>query len=109
VFYTPASVERRTDYSGISGGQPPELDFVRTSLTGPRLVGLPAQALVVVDNWWLYNNALAALNCPQLPDCDVVFALATNTADADKLRALFPERTVLRAVNTEGRVTAVPY
>jgi hypothetical protein len=109
LFYTPASLERRTDFSGISGVQPLSLEFVRTSLSGPRLVGLPGQALVLTDNWWLYNNALAALNCPQLPDCDVVFALATNTADADKLRALFPERTVMRTLNNEGRVTAVPY
>jgi hypothetical protein len=45
-----------------------------------------------------------------LPNCDVLFALATNPGDADRLRAQFPERTLMRAVqDRDGRISLVPY
>jgi hypothetical protein len=78
-------------------------------LLGPQLVGVPSHSLVVSDNWWVYSTALSTLNCPQLPDCDVLFALATSTADVERLRAKFPGRTLMRAVYTGGPVSVVPY
>jgi hypothetical protein len=38
----------------------------------------------------------------------VLFALATNTEEVDRLRLQYPGRTVLRAVDTNGRVTLLP-
>jgi hypothetical protein len=110
LFYTPAELDRRTDLSGAAGGLPLSLGFVRTSLVGPQISGVPAGALVVTDDWWLFNTALAALNCPEVPRCDVLFALALNPAEVDQLRAQFPERTLMRSVETNsGRVDIQPY
>jgi hypothetical protein len=109
LFYTPAELDRRTDLSGMAGGLPLSLGFVRSSLFGPQLVGVPSNALVVTDDWWVYNAALSALNCPRLPNCDVLFALATNTANVDQLRTQFPGRTLMRATYTGGLVTVTPY
>jgi hypothetical protein len=107
-FYTPAELDRRTDLSGIVGQSTLDLSFVRTSLLGPQLAGVPENSLVVTDDWWLFNAGLSALNCPRLPNCDVLFALATNTEEVDRLRLQYPGRTVLRAVDTNGRVTVLP-
>lgn len=109
VFYTPAELERRTDLSGVSGVRSVNLGFVETSLLGPRIVGVPRNSLVVTNEWWLYNTALAALNCPTLPACDVLFAFAQNPPDVDRLKEEYPERLLLRAVNQEGVVTVAPY
>jgi hypothetical protein len=107
-FYTPAELERRTDLSAIVGEPTLTLSFVRTSLLGPRLVGVPGNSLVVTDQWWLFNAGLSALNCPQLPNCDVLFALAMNQEEVDRLRALYPGRTVFRAVDAGGDISIVP-
>jgi hypothetical protein len=109
VFYTPAEIARRVDLSGLPGGVKLELGFVRPSLLGPRLEGVPSQSLVVTSDWWIYNAALAPLNCPRLPACDVLFALATTPADADRLHGQYPDRTLLRAVDTGGTLEVVPY
>ena len=108
LFYTPAELDRRTDFSGIFNVPTLSLGFVQPSLRGPRLVGVPSNTLVITDQWWVYNAALAALNCPQLPNCDVLFALAPSAADVDRLRAQYPERTVMRAVQTDGQINVVP-
>ena len=64
--------------------------------------------LVLTGDWWLYNTALAALNCPQLPECDVLFALATTPNDVNTLRSYYPGRAVLRTVSNGSRVDLVP-
>jgi hypothetical protein len=106
-FYLPAEIHRRTDFSAMPGGRKVSLGFVRTSIFGPRLVGLPNPGLVVTDDWWLYNTSLVALNCARLPDCHVLFALATSPRDLDTLRAQFPDRTVLRTIDRAGRIDVV--
>jgi hypothetical protein len=63
----------------------------------------------LTDDWWLYNAALSTLNCPRLPECGVLFALATTPGDAARLRETFPDRMLLRAVNKAGRVELLPY
>ncbi|MCA1644681.1 MAG: hypothetical protein LC797_04135 [Chloroflexi bacterium] len=108
LFYIPTQVQRRTDYSSIAANRRVRLDFVQTSLFGPRLVGVPDPALVLTDDWWLYNAALAALNCGRLPDCPVVFALALTPTDQDQLRLQFPDRTVLRAIDSDGHIRIAP-
>ncbi|MBV9581293.1 MAG: hypothetical protein JO057_22150 [Chloroflexi bacterium] len=108
LFYTPAELDRRTDFSGIAEGQTLNLSFVRSSVLGPQLEGVPDNSLVITEQWWLYNAGLAALNCPQLPNCNVLFALAPNTSDVDRLRAQFPDRTLLRTLDINGQVTLVP-
>jgi hypothetical protein len=109
VFYTPAELQRRVDLSGLPGGARVNLGFVQTSPFGPHLEGVPIPSLVLSDDWWIYNTALASLNCPRLPDCGVLFALATTPQDADRLRAAYPDRTVLRATDDGGRIDLIPY
>jgi hypothetical protein len=105
----PAELARRTDFSGLSDGSRLALAFVEPTLFGPRVVGVPPGTLVLTDDWWVYNAALAALNCPRLSDCPVLFGLAPNSAEVDRLRAEFPDRTLMRAVEDDGTVTVVPY
>jgi hypothetical protein len=107
-FYVPAAIQRRADFSGIVGNRRLSLDFVQPSLFGPHLVGVPQPALVVTDDWWLYNAALAALNCPRLPDCPVLFALATTPEDQNRLHALYPDSTLLRTVDNGGHIRLTP-
>ena len=108
-FYTPAEMDRRTDMTGLPGGVKLDLGFVEQTPFGPRLHGVPDNSLVVTDDWWIYNTALAPLNCPRLPDCDVLFALATSPQDADRLRAQFPDRSLMRAVDDRGVLEVQPY
>jgi hypothetical protein len=108
LFYTPTELQRRMDLSGLPGGSRVSLSFVESTLLGPRLRGLPDRALVVTDDWWLYNTALAALNCPHVPDCSVLFALARSPEDTLRLRGEFPDRTLLRTFNAGGRIELVP-
>jgi hypothetical protein len=108
VFYLPNELQRRMDFSALPLDRKVTLDFVRGGVFGPRLVGLPSPALVVTDDWWLYNAGLAALNCPRLPDCDVVFALATTPDDVQRLHAQLPGRAVLRTLDRSGHVGVVP-
>jgi hypothetical protein len=108
LFYTPAELQRRVDLSGLPNAERMSLTFVQSSLLGPRLNGLSGPALVVTSDWWVYNTALTALNCPQVPDCSVVFALAPTPEAVSQLRARFPDRAVLRAVDNDGRVDLTP-
>jgi hypothetical protein len=108
TFYIPLEVQRRTDLSGMPSGLRVNLSFVQSTLLGPKLSLPVTPALVTTGDWWLYNTALAALNCPRLPDCDVLFALATNPADETRLRLQFPNRAVFHAVTNAGRVDLVP-
>ena len=84
------------------------LSFVRVGLTGPRLDNVPSPSLVLTADWWIFNTGLVALNCPTVPDCPVLFALATNAEDAARLRAAYPGRTALQAVNHDGRIDLEP-
>jgi hypothetical protein len=80
--------------------------FVRTGVFGAQLGALPEPSVIVTDDWWLYSAALSALNCPRLPDCPVLFALA-NSSTPDDMRSLhvqFPNRVIVRAVNRAGEV-----
>ena len=107
-FYIPAELQRRADFSAMVGTRRISLDFVQTSLFGPRLVGVQAPALVLTDDWWLYNTALAALNCPRLPDCAIVFGLAVSPDDQRRLVAAYPDRTVLRTLDDAGHIRLAP-
>jgi hypothetical protein len=108
LFYLPAELDRRQDMSGLPGAPPLVLDFVQTTIFGPHVTGVPENSLVVTSDWWIYNSTLAALNCPQLPNCPVVFALAINADDAARLRAQYPDRTLLRAQRDGDRLSVVP-
>ncbi|MBV8718722.1 MAG: hypothetical protein JOZ65_26960 [Chloroflexi bacterium] len=109
AFYLPAELARREDMSGLPGAPPLVLEFVEPTLFGPRLSGVPDNALVLASDWWIYNTALAPLNCPRLPDCPVLFALATTPDDAARLHNEFPERTLLRAQRNGDVVSIVPF
>jgi hypothetical protein len=108
LFYVPGELQRRADLSGLPGGVRLRLSFVQSSLVGPQLTGLPTPSLVVTDDWWLFNTSLAALNCPRLPDCGVLFALAPTARSAFALRAEFPDRVLLHAVRVGDSVSLTP-
>ena len=82
---------------------------MQTSLFGPHVVGVPEPALVLTEDWWLFNAALAPLNCPQLPDCPVLFALAQTPEDQNRLHAEFPDRALLRTVDATGHIQLAPF
>ncbi len=107
-FYLPLELQRRTDLSGQPSGHRTNLTFVQSTLFGPKVTVPQTPALVTTEDWWLYNTALAPLNCPQLPDCEVLFGLATTPADAARLRLQFPNRAAFRAIDNQGQVTLVP-
>ena len=67
-----------------------------------------SEALVMTDDWWLYNAGLAALNCARLPDCPVVFALALTPADQERLRVQYPDRPALRTVDNAAHIRLAP-
>jgi hypothetical protein len=104
LFYLPLEVQRRADFSGLPADRRVSLTFVQTGIFGPHLVDIPNPALAVTDDWWLYNTSLAALNCGRLPDCPVLFALATTPGDLGRLRAAYPDRQVVRVVDDAGRI-----
>jgi hypothetical protein len=108
LFYLPAELARRADYAALPDGRRLVLSFVQPSAGGPRLVGLPERGLVLTDDWWTYNAALAPLNCPRVPECGVLFALATSDEDVQQLEAAYPGRTVLRAVDRGGTLSLEP-
>ena len=107
LFYVPLELQRRLDLSGQSGGVKISLDFVQPSLLGPQLTNLPTPSLVVTDDWWLFNTSLAPLNCPRLPDCDVLFALAGTPEAVSALQAQYSGRALLRAVNRAGHIQLI--
>jgi hypothetical protein len=108
LFYVPAEVERRTDFSAIPENVRNSLAFVRSGVFGPRLDNVPTSSLIVTSDWWLFNTSLAALNCPQVPDCPALFALATTPEDVARLRAAYPGRIALRAERHDDRVDLEP-
>jgi hypothetical protein len=108
LFYLPAELQRRADLSGLPGGSRVNLTFVQSSLFGPKLVGVPSRALVVTDDWWLFNTSLAALNCPRLPECGIVFALASSPRTLAGLQSEYPDRVLLHAVRVGDSVTLSP-
>ena len=107
LFYLPSEIQRRADFSAMPGQRKIALAFVHPGVFGAELVALPAPSLVVTDDWWLYNAALAALNCPRLPDCPVLFAFAGTSNDVSFLRAQFPDRAVLRAIDRVAEVDLI--
>jgi 4-amino-4-deoxy-L-arabinose transferase-like glycosyltransferase len=113
LFYLPREVARRSDFAALPGAQPLALAFVQASTLGPRLTNVPTPALVLVNDWWLYNAVVAPLNCPDmdaeaLPRCPVIFALAQSATGARDLRGQYPGRTVLRAVAVHNTLDLVP-
>ncbi|HLZ29859.1 MAG TPA: hypothetical protein VKV73_21275 [Chloroflexota bacterium] len=108
LFYLPSELQRRADFSAMPGQRKVTLGFVQAGVFGPHLVGVPSPSLVVTDDWWLYNAALAALNCPRVPDCPILFAFAGTTTDVAFLRTLYPARAVLRAVDLVAEVDLIP-
>ena len=109
LFYLPLEVQRRTDLSGMPSALRLNPVFVQATLFGPQPNVPQKPALVTTGDWWVYNTALAALNCPTLPDCDVLYALATNPADETRLRLQFPGRAVFHAqYSPQGALSLVP-
>ena len=99
---------RRSDFSAIPDTVRNSLAFVGVGVFGPRLDDVPTPSLIVTNDWWLFNTSLAALNCPRVPDCPALFALATTPEDTARLRQAYPGRVALRAVQHDGRVDLEP-
>ncbi len=108
AFYVPTAIQRRTDFSAIPDTVRNDLAFVGVGVFGARLDAVPTPSLIVTNDWWLFNTSLAALNCPRVPDCAALFALATTPEDTARLRQAYPGRVALRAVQHDGRVDLEP-
>jgi hypothetical protein len=105
LVYLPLELQRRADYSAMPGGRTVDLTFVDATPLGPRLEGITAPALVLSNDWWLFNAALSPLNCPRMPSCGVLFAFAPTPADEAQLRGAFPDRQVYVTADNDGRIT----
>jgi hypothetical protein len=81
---------------------------LRETVLGPRVEGVQAPALVLTDDWWVYNTSLAALNCWSVPDCPVLYAWAPRDTDVQELRLRYPGRTLLRAIESGGTLIVQP-
>lgn len=108
LYYLPRQVERLRNFSALPGGRGVALPFVRPTLFGPRMEGIPAPSLVLVADWWLFNAVLSSLNCPALQDCAILFAFAPAPLDEQRLRDRYPGRSVLRALTRGDRVAIEP-
>ncbi|GAC1321397.1 MAG: hypothetical protein NVSMB2_18110 [Chloroflexota bacterium] len=107
-FYLPREVARRVNFSAEPSAAMVHLAFVQTSVFGPRVIAPAAPALVLTDDWWLFNTNLVALNCARVEECGVIFALATSTVDQDALVAGYPGRSKWRTRDVAGRIEIAP-
>jgi Dolichyl-phosphate-mannose-protein mannosyltransferase len=100
LFYLPRQLALHQDFTGLPAAQPVDV----TAIYGAHL----HHALVITDNWFVYNYVLWPLNDPGLRG-DVLYALAPTAADQARLRAEYPNRTLYYlAVGPNGAVTYQP-
>jgi hypothetical protein len=99
-YYVPRLVERRVDFTALSGGRRYSYPFVVTSLTGPYLQGVESPSIVLVPDEGVFKT-LSAMNCAQLDaahvdECPVLF-LHAGEGDLEQVLEAFPGRSVLKA------------
>jgi 4-amino-4-deoxy-L-arabinose transferase-like glycosyltransferase len=98
-YYLPHAIDRRMDFGATDGNRRLVMPFVKSTLSGPQLVGVDPPALVLISDGDVFKS-LSALNCPLLEDAYLnqcpVLLVDSNLADAnnDGLYARFPGRSV---------------
>jgi hypothetical protein len=97
AFYLPRQLQLYAGYSGLPVSMPVQLSTVVTFH--------PPNAIIVTDNWYLYNYLLWPLNDPTLSG-STLRAFASSTADVQALRAQYPTRAIyLLALSPDGTAT----
>ena len=99
LYFMPRQVVLHQNYTGLPAGTSIDLD----AIYHPPL----AHAIVVTDDYTLYQFVLFALNDSYLRQ-SVIYALASSSSDYAELRLAYPGRTLYRiTVGIDGAVTYV--
>jgi hypothetical protein len=84
VYYMPRQLALHTDFTGLPAAMPVKVTQIYDYH--------PGHAVVVTDNWFVYNYILWPLNDPDLRGA-TLYAYAPSPGDVATLRALYPDRT----------------
>lgn len=84
-FYVPRQIALYQNFSGLPASQPVDVAAIYATHLH--------HALVVTDDWLVYNYVLWPLNDPDLRG-DMLYALARGPADEAQLRTEYPNRTL---------------
>ncbi len=82
-YYLPRQIQMYHDFTGLPVAQPVRL--------APLIGYHPTNAIVVTDDWFVYNYIFWPLNDPDLR-ASTIWAFAASKPDRDALRAAFPGR-----------------
>jgi hypothetical protein len=93
AFYMPRQLALHRDFTGLPADQPVDAAAIYDSHLH--------HALVVTDDWYVYNYVLWPLNDPDLRG-DVIYAFAPAPTDQARLHAEYPARA-LYALVVDGR------
>jgi hypothetical protein len=100
TFYWPQQLALYRDYSGLPASQPLDVAALyRAHLSN---------ALVLTDNWYVYNYVLWPLNDPALRGTEL-YAFVASPDDITRVRAEYPSRQAyMLIVDSRGSVQFVP-
>lgn len=93
TFYWPRQVALYTNYSGLPASVPLDVSAVYHA----RL----SNALILTDNWYVYNYVLWPLNDPALKG-SALYAFAPSADDISRLRSEYPTRQVYLLTRDSG-------
>lgn len=105
VYFLPRQATLYAGFTGLPGGGPVLDQQIGLEFSGR--VSRLENALVVIDEWWLYMAYFAAMNCPRL-DCPTIFAHAGDDETREVLRRMYPDRRWYTAVDRRGTLTIEP-
>lgn len=101
IYYLPRQLAIYANFTGLPAYEP--VDAITLYAFHP------SSAIVVTDNWYVYNYMLWPLNDPNLTG-PTLYAYAPSPSDTARLQAEYPTRTLyVVAVDPAGRVTFTPY
>ena len=99
LYFMPRQIVLHQNYTGLPAGTNIDLD----AIYHPPL----SHAIVVTDDYTLYQFVLFPLNDPYLQQ-SVIYALASSSSDYAELRLAYPGRTLYRVtVRIDGAVTYI--
>jgi hypothetical protein len=100
AFYLPRQISQHSNFTGL----PAAIPIDAAAIYGAQL----QNALVVTDNWMIYNYVLWPLNDPDLR-ASVLYAYAPTTQAVERLAHEYPGRSLLElSVDASGRVSFQP-
>jgi hypothetical protein len=104
-YYLPREAALYANFSGLPGGGPVLDDTIGHDLAG-RYARLD-NAVVTVDEWWIFVMYYASLNCPTL-DCRTVFAVTEDDEARQVLARFYPGRSWYHVVDRRGVLRIEP-